>query len=131
MAWPGALKIHFLYVCHEAISYGVGHLIKVIFFFSEQYRVFPASILYKSIAGRYRPVSYPDGPITARYRFIKNAMGCCVFMVVPLLQLSFLFLSVVLYAVFVSSLFLFSSLLLVVSQEGCASRLYLPSKHSL
>ena len=33
----------------------------------------PASSLYKSIAGRYRPVSYPDGPITARYRFIKNA----------------------------------------------------------
>ena len=33
----------------------------------------PASILYKSIAGRYRPVSYPDGPITTRYRFIKNA----------------------------------------------------------
>ena len=33
----------------------------------------PASILDKSIAGRYRPVSYPDGPITARYRFIKNA----------------------------------------------------------
>ena len=32
----------------------------------------PASILYKSIAGRYRPFSYPDGPITARYRFIKN-----------------------------------------------------------
>ena len=29
----------------------------------------PASILYKSIAGRYRPVSYPDGPITTRYRF--------------------------------------------------------------
>ena len=34
---------------------------------------FPASILYKSTAGRYRPVSYPDEPITARYRFIKNA----------------------------------------------------------
>ena len=33
----------------------------------------PASILYKSIAARYRPVSYPDGPITPRYRFIKNA----------------------------------------------------------
>ena len=33
----------------------------------------PVSILYKSIADRYRPVSYPDGPITARYRFIKNA----------------------------------------------------------
>ena len=34
---------------------------------------YAASILYKSIAGRYRPASYPDGPITARYRFIKNA----------------------------------------------------------
>ena len=33
----------------------------------------PVSILYKSIAGRYRPVRVPDGPITARYRFIKNA----------------------------------------------------------
>ena len=33
----------------------------------------PWYILYKSTAGRYRPVSYPDGPITARYRFIKNA----------------------------------------------------------
>ena len=32
-----------------------------------------ASILYKSIAGRSRPVSYPDGPITARSRFIKNS----------------------------------------------------------
>ena len=35
----------------------------------------PVSILYKSIAGRYRPVRVADGPITARYRFIKNA--CC------------------------------------------------------
>ena len=33
----------------------------------------PVSILFKSIAGRYRPVSYPDGPITTRYGFIKNA----------------------------------------------------------
>ena len=33
----------------------------------------PASILYKSIAGSYRPVRVADGPITARYRFIKNA----------------------------------------------------------
>ena len=32
----------------------------------------PASILYKIIAGRSRPVSYPDGPTTAFYRFIKN-----------------------------------------------------------
>ena len=34
---------------------------------------FPVSILYKSIAGRYRPVRVADGLITARYRFIKNA----------------------------------------------------------
>ena len=33
----------------------------------------PVSILYKSIAGRYRPARVADGPITARYRFIKNA----------------------------------------------------------
>ena len=33
----------------------------------------PESILYKSIAGRYRPVRVADGPITARNRFIKNA----------------------------------------------------------
>ena len=33
----------------------------------------PARILYKSIAGRYRPFSYTEGPITARFRFIKNA----------------------------------------------------------
>ena len=31
---------------------------------------YPASILYKSIAGRNRPVSYTDGPLTARYRFM-------------------------------------------------------------
>ena len=34
---------------------------------------FPVSILYKSIAGRYRPVRIADGPTTARFRFIKNA----------------------------------------------------------
>ena len=33
----------------------------------------PVSILYKSTDGRYRPVSYPVEPITARCRFIKNA----------------------------------------------------------
>ena len=35
--------------------------------------IVPASILYKYIVGRYRPVPYPDGPITARYTFIKTA----------------------------------------------------------
>ena len=34
---------------------------------------FPASIIYKSIAGRHRPVRVADGPITARYRFMNNA----------------------------------------------------------
>ena len=34
----------------------------------------PVSILHKSIAGRYRPVSVADGPITARCRFINNAI---------------------------------------------------------
>ena len=29
----------------------------------------PASILRKSTSGRHLPVSYPDGPMTARYRF--------------------------------------------------------------
>ena len=33
------------------------------------YMVDPASILRKSTSGRHRPVSYPDGPVTARYRF--------------------------------------------------------------
>ena len=33
----------------------------------------PVSILYKSIAARYRPVRVADGPITTRCRFIKNA----------------------------------------------------------
>ena len=35
--------------------------------------MYSVSILYKSTAGRHRPVSYPDGPITARCRFIKHA----------------------------------------------------------
>ena len=35
--------------------------------------VLPVSILYKSTAGRYRPVRVADGPITASCRFIKNS----------------------------------------------------------
>ena len=48
------------------------HVITVEFSSLLHYRL-PVSILYKSIAGRYRPVRVADGPITARYRFIKNA----------------------------------------------------------
>ena len=40
--------------------------------------VYPVGILYDSIAGRYRPVRVADGPITARYRFIKNASWAVV-----------------------------------------------------
>ena len=32
----------------------------------------PSKHSLKSIAGRYRPVKVIDGPITARYRFMKN-----------------------------------------------------------
>ena len=41
---------------------------------------FPVNILYKSIAGRYRPGRVADGQITARCRFIKNAswVAACV-----------------------------------------------------
>ena len=40
------------------------------FHFTASNMNYPASILHKSIAGRYRPVSYADGPPTARYRFM-------------------------------------------------------------
>ena len=43
------------------------------FFINLQRAVIRPSTLYKSTAGCYRPVSYPDGPITARCSFIKNA----------------------------------------------------------
>ena len=41
---------------------------------------FPVSILYRSIAGRYRPVRVANGPITARFRFIKNASWVVFFL---------------------------------------------------
>ena len=46
--------------------------------------MYPGSILYKSIAGRYRPVRIADGPITVCFRFIKNAtwVGSCFVAVV-------------------------------------------------
>ena len=59
----------------EKKTYTLGNsiIVKVFLHLELSGVVNPASILYKSIAGRYRPVNYPDGPITARYRFIKNA----------------------------------------------------------
>ena len=59
------------------ISKGIGSKMK-----SEDRTVIPASFLYKSIEGCYRPVRVADGPITALYRFIKNAYSdpcymCC------------------------------------------------------
>ena len=36
----------------------------------------PASILYKSTEGRYRPVNYPGGPITARCKiYVECLLG--------------------------------------------------------
>ena len=43
------------------------------FFLRRKISLIPASSFYKPIAGRYRPVSYPDGPIMARCRFMLNA----------------------------------------------------------
>ena len=36
-------------------------------------RLYPVSILRKSISGRHRPVRVADGPMTARCRFTQNA----------------------------------------------------------
>ena len=51
--------------------------------FSIDFILTPLSIPYKSIAGRYRPVRVADGPITARYRFIKNARWGSFYTTVP------------------------------------------------
>ena len=50
-------------------TYFLGKVKKNIFFLLSMQSFNPVSILYKSIAGRYRPVRVADGPITARYRF--------------------------------------------------------------
>ena len=72
--------VNFLFgVIYKPQITGQGFVIPVVLWNTawRNFAAFPASILYKSIAGRYRPVSYPDGPITARYRFIKNAYWVC------------------------------------------------------
>ena len=57
--------------CHSLPS--VDSRRAVVSFWRKDVHKYPVSILYKSIAGRYRPVRVADGPITVRYRFIKNA----------------------------------------------------------
>ena len=57
--WDFSVSYVVLFCCPFVVFFGSGTV--------------PVSILYKSIAGRYRPVRVADGPITARYRFIKNA----------------------------------------------------------
>ena len=42
---------------------------QIILFYGGSNEIIPASILRKTTSGRHRPVSYPDGPKTARYRF--------------------------------------------------------------
>ena len=50
------------------------------------YARIPASILRKTTSGRHRPVSYPDGPMTARYRFTQNADWECLMNVVVFVE---------------------------------------------
>ena len=61
-------------VCHDLFVLPLGVICKLcsVIIAIPRYLLyyFPASIFHKSIAGHYRPVSYPDGPITARYRFM-------------------------------------------------------------
>ena len=59
----GILRVNFFICCYvKDIALRCAYIILEVL---DDY--IPASILYKSTAGRYRPVSYPDGPITARY----------------------------------------------------------------
>ena len=39
----------------------------------------PASIIYNSRAGRYRPVSFPDGPITTAIDLCRMLTGIPIF----------------------------------------------------
>ena len=74
LIWAFAVRI-----CPDTFLLGEAHISAVKTIVNEIRRTeellrrSPVSILYKSIAGRYRPVRVADGPITARYRFIKNA----------------------------------------------------------
>ena len=65
------LSIHLMLV-HTAYKITICFLGLELFFLHGR-KTYPASFLYKSTAGRYRPVSYPDGPTTSRCRFVKNA----------------------------------------------------------
>ena len=64
---PRAKFMDFITLFTITSVYNLSKLSKVSFQNTCRYQV---SILHKSTAGRYRPVSYPDGPITARYRFM-------------------------------------------------------------
>ena len=58
---------------HPVLRYGAGtYVFNLSIGKSYLLTILPVSILYKSIAGRYRPVRVADGPITARFRFIMN-----------------------------------------------------------
>ena len=66
--FPGnSLKIANL--CLDGIFNVVVRHLVFFFFFFFFHVITPAGTLRKSTSGRHRPVSYPDGPMTARYRF--------------------------------------------------------------
>ena len=49
-----------------------------VYFRNSGMKELPVSILYKSTAGRYRPVRVADGPITACCRVMKNASWAAI-----------------------------------------------------
>ena len=81
MSLANKFLMHAMHMCNvctcnvhnETYTYDNSHLSEQLTQFTYASENFPVSILYKSIAGRYRPVRVADGPITACYRFIKNA----------------------------------------------------------
>ena len=63
------LGLRCLHIPENTFSHGAAH-VKY-----ETRNKNPVSILYKSIAGRYRPVRVADGPITDYCRFIKKMLA--------------------------------------------------------
>ena len=67
----------FILMEHQCVYIFIAHIRICMLMLLRSSRVFvflprsnvPASILRQSTSGRHRPVSYPDGPMTARYRF--------------------------------------------------------------
>ena len=66
--WSGSLLFVYVILSDALVFEFLGHLLYILKSFKLNFYN-PASILRKSTWGRHRPVSYPDGPMTTRYRF--------------------------------------------------------------